>query len=193
MALPAKPARRDIAPALFRLLADSALSRAALAACGIPLALIDANAKGGPFTFVNAAFDVFFGHRQEELLGKPLAILFHGDEALCQRLLADPQRRWEVAAWSKDGALRHVEVALGALRGSDGRLTHWVLAFSDRTEAHRLRAELEQLKALASSSLALSLQPVVQPARGAQKPGVEVTTADELHADRKAGGILQQR
>jgi len=193
MAIPAKPARLDAAPALFRLLADSALSRAAFGACGVPLALLDANSKGRPFTFVNAAFEAFFGHRQHELLGKSIAVLFHGDEALSQRLLADPQGRWELDAWSKDGTLRHVELALGGLRAADGRLTHWVLAFSDRAEIHRLRAEVEQLKALASSSLGLCLDPVAQPARGAQKASVEKTTADELRADRKAGGILQHR
>ena len=39
-------ARREAAPALFRLLADSALSRAALSACGLPLALVEADEIG---------------------------------------------------------------------------------------------------------------------------------------------------
>ena len=36
------PARAEVAPALFRLLAESALARAALDACGQPLALVEA-------------------------------------------------------------------------------------------------------------------------------------------------------
>lgn len=193
MAIPVKPGRPDTAPALFRLLSESALSRAALSACGVPLALLDANAKGHPFVSVNAAFEAFFGHRDGELRGRSAAKVFHDDEALVQRLLSEPQRHWPVTAWSKDGALRHVEVAVGALRGADGSLTHWVVAFSDRTEVERLRAEVEQLKALAASSLGLRLDPVAQPARGAQKAAVEVAAPDELHPDRKTGRVLQQR
>ena len=45
--------KQPAAPALARLLSDSALSRAALAACGFPLALADATAKGRPLTYVN--------------------------------------------------------------------------------------------------------------------------------------------
>ena len=191
--IPSKPARPDAAPALFRLLSDSALSRAAFGACGIPLALLDANAKGRPSTSVNAAFEAFFGHRQGELAGRPLAALFRGDEALAERVLSDAERRWELDVRSKDGTLRHVELAFGGLRAADGRLTHWVLAFSDRAEVHRLRAEVEQLKALAASPLELRLDPSAQPARGAQKPAVEAAPADELRSDRKTSGILHQR
>ena len=32
-----------------------------------------------------------------------------------------------------------------------GELTHWVVAFSDRSEVEKLRAELEGLKALAAA------------------------------------------
>ena len=193
MSIATKPGRPDSAPALFRLLADSALSRAALGACGTPVALLDANAKSRAFTYVNAAFEAFFGHRESELLGKSPAVLFRGDEALAQRVLADTQRRWQVVAWSKEGEVRHVEIALGGLRSAEGKLTHWVLTFSDRGEVEQLRAEVEQLKALAASSLGLRLEPVAQPARGAQQASVEVAPADELRADRKAGRILHQR
>jgi len=43
-------AKRDAAPALFRLLSDGALSRAALGACGFPLAILDASAPTRPVT-----------------------------------------------------------------------------------------------------------------------------------------------
>ena len=182
------------APALFRLLSDSALSRAALGACGVPVALLDATAKTRTFTYVNAAFEAFFGYRESETLGRSVAaLLFRGDEALVQRLLAESPRRWELTAWSKDGDLRHIEVALGGLHSADGKLTHWVVAFSDRGEVERLRAEVESLKSLAAASLGLRLDPAGQPARGAQKAGVEIPAADELNADRKTAGILHQR
>lgn len=186
--------RQAAAPALFRLLADSALSRAALGACGVPVALLDANAKNRPFTYVNAAFESFFGYREGEALGRSLAaLLFCGDEQLALRLLADAPRHWELSAWAKDGEPRHVEVTLGGLRAADGRLTHWVIAFSDRSEVERLRAEVESLKGSAASALGLRRDAPGQPARGAQQPGVKIPAADELSADRQAAGILHQR
>lgn len=189
-----KLGKPQTAPALFRLLSDSALSRIALYACGIPVALLDANAKTRPFTYVNAAFEAFFGFGESEALGRSLAaLLFRGDEPLVQRLLAESPRRWELTAWAKDGDLRHIEVALGGLRSTDGKLTHWVIAFSDRGEVERLRAEVESLKSLATTSLGLRREPAGQPARGAQKPGVEIPAADELNADRQPAGILHQR
>ena len=48
MAALGKPTRPEPAPALFRLLTDSALSRAALGACAFPLAMLDAVAPARP-------------------------------------------------------------------------------------------------------------------------------------------------
>lgn len=146
-----RAARPEAAPALFRLLSDSALSRAALAACGFPLAMIDAAAPTRPLTYVNPAFEGFFGYRASEALGRPLAaLLFRGDDALVHRLLAEPSSRWELKCWSKDNAARHVELALGEVRSAQGSVTHWVASFSDREDVERLRTELEALKAPAA-------------------------------------------
>jgi PAS domain S-box-containing protein len=146
------PVKPEAAPALYRLLSDSALSRAALGACGLPLAMLDARAGARPLTYVNAAFEGFFGYRADEALGRPLAaLLFHGDEPLVHRLLAESSSRWKLRAWGKDGAVRHVELSLGAVHSADGQLTHWVVAFADRSEIEKLRAELEGLKALAAA------------------------------------------
>jgi len=146
-----KIGRPEAAPALFRLLADSALSRAALDACGFPLAILDALSPARGVTYVNPAFEDFFGYRASEALGQPLAkLVFRGDDSLAGRLLAESASRWQVRAWGKDGSARYVEAALSALRGADGRRTHWVVAFSDRDEIERLRSELESLRALAA-------------------------------------------
>lgn len=194
MAVPAKIGRPTTAPALFKLLEESALSRAALSSCGIPMAILDANAKGRPFTYTNAAFEVFFGYRESDAIGRSLAaILFRGDESLVLRLLSESPRRWELTVWAKDGEPRQVEAAVGNIRSVDGRLTHCVLTFSDRGEVERLRAEVETLKALASNALGVRLDAPDQPARGAQKPRVEISAADELHANRHPGGVLHQR
>src|SRR5262245_44008428 len=142
----------EAAPALYRLLSDSALSRAALGACGFPLAMLDARAGERPVTYVNAAFEGFFGYRAGEVLGRPLAaLLFHGDEPVVHRLLAESSSRWKLRAWGKDGAVRYVEISLGAVQSGDGQLTHWVMAFADRSEVEKLRAELEGLKSLAAA------------------------------------------
>ena len=151
MALPRRLQQPENAPALSRLLSDSALSRAALGACGFPLAILDARAGARPVTYVNAAFEGFFGYGATEALGRSLAgLVFHGDEPLVHRLLAESSLRWKARAWAKDGAVRHVEIALGAIHGADGTLTHWVVAFADRSEVERLRSQLEALKSLAA-------------------------------------------
>ncbi|HZM33939.1 MAG TPA: PAS domain-containing protein [Burkholderiales bacterium] len=152
MAVLNKVTKPNAAPALFRLLAESALSRASLGACGFPLAILEASATSRPVTFVNPAFEAFFGYRPAEAIGRPLAALvFRGDDALLHRLLAEPASRWELKTWDKDGGARLVELSLGAVRSAEGRLTHWVAAFTDRSEIERLRAELTALKSLASA------------------------------------------
>jgi PAS domain S-box-containing protein len=151
-----KPAQQavapDAAPALSRLLSDSALSRAALGACGLPLAMLDARIAARPLSYVNAAFEGFFGYRAGEALGRTLAaLLFRGDEPLVHRLLAESTSRWKLRAWGKDAAVRHVEITFGAVHSADGQLTHWVVAFADRSEVEKLRSELEGLQALAAA------------------------------------------
>jgi PAS domain S-box-containing protein len=191
---PQKPLRQQAAPALFQLLADSALSRAALNACGAPLALLDATTARRPVTYVNTAFAAYFGFGERDALGKSLAtLLLRGDEALLGRLLADSPAAWPLAVWRKDGEALQVQLSLGGVRSADGRLTHWVLTFSDRSELERLRGQLESLKAIVEGSLTLRLDAGAKPARGAQQPGVEVAPADELHAERQPVRPAHQR
>ena len=151
MTLPDRPraARPEVAPALFRLLSESALSRAALDACGVPLVLVDVAAENA-ISYVNRAFEAFFGFRAAEALGRPAANLLFTDAAAAARLFREPQAQLLLQAQRKDGSPADVEVAAGAVRGVDGRVTHWVLAFSDRTELEQLRGELNALRAAAT-------------------------------------------
>jgi len=149
--LPSRPAggRPEVAPALFRLLAESALSRAALDACGVPLVLVDVTAENA-ISYVNRAFEAFFGYRAAEALGRPAARLLFADADAAGRLFRTPETQMLLRAQRKDGSPADVEVAAGAVRGVDGRVTHWVLSFTDRTELEQLRAELRALRAAAT-------------------------------------------
>ena len=142
--------RPEIAPALFRLLAESALSRAALDACGVPLVMVDAAAENA-ISYVNRAFEASFGFRAAEALGRPAARLLFADADAAERLFRAPEAQLLLRAQRKDGSLAHVQVSVGAVRGVDGRVTHWVLAFSDRTELELLRDELNALHRAAAT------------------------------------------
>ena len=141
MALVHKIQRPEVAPALSRLLKESALSRAALGACGIPVAMLDATAPTRAVTYVNAAFTAYFGWPEADAVGRSLAaLLFRGEEASLPAEGALPRAAKAVA---KDGSVRHVDVTVGAVRDADGKLTRWVVSFADRSELERLRKQLE--------------------------------------------------
>lgn len=141
--------RPEVAPALFRLLAEAALSRAALDACGLPVAIADAASASHPLSYVNQAFESFFGYRAAEALGRPAQVLLAMEPARAEQLFREPAQSVLLRAQRKDCSLAQVEVSVGAVRGSDGRVTHWVLAFSDRSELEQLRERLNALGALA--------------------------------------------
>lgn len=145
--------RRDGAPALSRLLAEAAMARAALGACPCPIAILDASSPSRPVAYLNDAFEQRFGIRAEEAVGKALgALIFRGDEALLHRMLAESTFSKPVRAWAKDGTPLPVALSLGALRDRDGRVTHWVASFADRSEAQKLQAELDALRAPAAKA-----------------------------------------
>jgi PAS domain-containing protein len=124
--------RPEVAPALFRLLAEAALSRAALDACGLPVALADAAPPRPTLSYVNRAFEAYFGYRAAEALGRPAAELLQVDAAAAGELFREGAARLRLCSQRKDGAPVSFEISASALRGSDGRVTHWVLAFADR-------------------------------------------------------------
>jgi len=144
---PVNQPRIETAPALFRLLSDSALARAALSACGFAVALADAGAPGQPITYVNVAFERLFGYREAEARSRGVIdLLFRGNTELAQHLFSEPASRRKLSAWGKDGGSLPVEAAVSAVRGADGGVTHWILAFTDRSEIERVREELASLK-----------------------------------------------
>ena len=111
----------------------------------MPLLMVDAAAEAPPISYVNRAFESFFGYRAAEALGRPAAGLLCADAGAAERLFREPEAQLLLRAQRKDGSLAHVEVTVGAVRGVDGRVTHWVLAFSDRSELEELRAKLSRL------------------------------------------------
>jgi PAS domain S-box-containing protein len=132
--LRAAPTRPEAAPALFRLLAEASLSRAALDACGTPVALVDAAGASHPISYVNQAFESCFGLRAAEALGRPAIDLLFVEPASAAALLGGSAARARALARRKDGSPLPVDVAVGTVRGSDGRVSHWVLSFAEREE-----------------------------------------------------------
>ena len=143
--------RRQTAPALAQLLSDSALSRAALAACGFPVALADAGNKGRPITYVNHAFERFFGYRADEVQGRPAITLLFPEGDGAASMFSNAPVRLHMRARRKDGSAAEVELSIGMVHGVDGSLTHWVLAFADRGEISHMQEELRVLRAIAAA------------------------------------------
>jgi hypothetical protein len=77
-------------------------------------------------------------------------VLLAMDPACAGQLFREPAQSVVLHAQRKDSSLAQVEVSVGAVRGSDGRVTHWVLAFADRTELEQLREKLNALRATAA-------------------------------------------
>ena len=139
------------APALAQLLSDSSLSRAALAACGFPVALSDASAKGRPITYVNPSFEAFFGYRANEVIGRPVITLLFPEADGAAGMFNEAPARLNMLARRKDGSGAQVELSIGMVHGISGSLSHWVLAFADRSEIARMQEELRVLRAICAA------------------------------------------
>ena len=63
----------------------------------------------------------------------------------------DAPVRLQMRARCKDGSGADVTVSIGMVHGVDGLLTHWVLAFADRSEIARMQEELRVLRAIAAA------------------------------------------
>ena len=128
----------EAAPALFRLLADSALYRAAFDCCGYPMAIVDAVTAGCPVVQVNPAFERSFGIPDVEARGKPFsAALCRGDHTAAQKLFASSGVQAALLVWCKDGTQLQVETSLGPVYDVKGTRTHWVVTFARQEAAER--------------------------------------------------------
>jgi PAS domain S-box-containing protein len=126
-------ARNEAAPALFKLLTDSALYRAAFGACRFPMAIVDATSASRPLLHVNAAFESFFGLTEAEARGRPFAAaLCRGDEEAVAGLFAESAARAALKAWRADGTPIEVDASAGPVRDARGNHTHWVVSFASR-------------------------------------------------------------
>lgn len=135
------PASHEAAPALFRLLSDSALYRAAMSASRVPLALLDAVHAGAPFVFVNPAFERLSGYAERDALGRPvsLALVASGKEASLGTLLAltgntsTPNAGLRIACCvrRRDASERAVLAAFDPVRDNLGRISHWIVVLDD--------------------------------------------------------------
>ncbi len=122
------------APALFRLLSDSALNRAALDVCAAPVVIMDASATAYPVAYVNPAFEALFGYSSKEAIGRPARALLVADAEVLLGWLpwGGELPRVEIACRHRDGTAIHVEAVAGDVRGTRGERTHWVLTFLER-------------------------------------------------------------
>ena len=135
-----RPAREHAAPALFRLLTESALYRAAFSACGVALGIVDARAPRPQLVQVNRAFERLFGlHGSEACRHSVAALLLNGDVALERRLFTDSAARDWVMIERREGSVT-VEITIDPLRDTAGQLTHWTVSCAALREPFHLQA-----------------------------------------------------
>lgn len=129
------PASHEAAPALFRLLSDSALYRAAMSASSLPLALLDAGHAELPFVFVNPAFERLCGYAARDTLGRHASLVLAAcsEEASLRSLLepADAGLRIACRVRQRDATERAVLAVFDPVRDNRGRVTHWIVALDD--------------------------------------------------------------
>jgi PAS domain S-box-containing protein len=124
--------RRDqAAPALFSLLAESALYRAAYAACGVAMGIVDARLERPQFISVNREFERLLGFHGSDACRYPVvALLLDGNNALAATVFRSEPTREEVEVRRRDGSRLTVALACTPLHDAAGSHTHWAVALS---------------------------------------------------------------
>jgi PAS domain S-box-containing protein len=118
---------------------------AAVEQAGDGIVITDAD---GAIQYVNPAFTAMSGYDREEVLGQTPRVLKSGElppelyEQLWQTLLAGQTWRGELVNRRKDGRLYTEHMTATAVRGSDGKATHFVAIKQDVTERRRVEQEL---------------------------------------------------
>ena len=100
---------------------------------------------------MNPAFESFFGYRAGEVLGRPVITLLFPEDEAAANMFNEAPARLQMRARRKDGVTAAVELSIGMVHGIDGRLTHWVLTFADRSEIASMQEELRVLRAIAAA------------------------------------------
>ncbi len=140
--------KTEIAPALFRVLAEGTLYRTAFNLADVPIAILDATSDSRPIVQVNRAFLEYFGLAESDALGNPLLqLVLHGDKDAERGLFAGSgPTRVRLRTTRRDGASLYLEVRVNSLRDAAGERTHWLVTFVDRGEVEQLRTEVASLK-----------------------------------------------
>jgi len=104
---------------------------------------------GNRFTFVNQAFREAYGYKEEEVLGKPLDLLWAAksmQELRDEILLKTAEGGWrgETHHARKDGSEIPVSLTTSPIKGRDGTILHLVYAARDISDRKRALEELEE-------------------------------------------------
>ena len=108
-------------------------------------------APDGTIERVNQAFTQVTGYTAAEAIGQKMSLLKSGrqDSAFYRALWLDIQRRgvWQGELWNrrKNGEVYPQWLAISAVRGADGAVTHCVGMLSDITERKAAEAEIQHL------------------------------------------------
>ncbi len=117
------------------------------------------------FKFVNAAFQRFLGYFAEELLGRPLMMVY-GEDPEFHRNLAEyrskvlsgeiDQYRLEASFRDKEGRLLWGDMNLSAIRDADGTIVQVIVVILDITERRKMMEELDRARIAAEEANALT-------------------------------------
>lgn len=103
----------------------------------------------GLITSWNEAAEAIFGYRADEVIGRPVALLFPIERMTEQRMMllhlsrGNDKSQTETVLRRKDGSEIHVSLTLSAIRPRGGALTGLSMLLRDLTEQRRLTAEMD--------------------------------------------------
>ncbi len=108
-------------------------------------------APDGVILRVNQAFTALTGYAAEEAVGRDTSLLKSGrhDAAFYRQMweALERERYWQGEIWNrrKDGSVFPAWQTISAVADAEGRVSHFVSAFSDATRYKRAEAEIERL------------------------------------------------
>jgi diguanylate cyclase (GGDEF)-like protein/PAS domain S-box-containing protein len=139
---------------------DARLTRKALSAVSQGVVVCDPHER---MLSVNPAFVAMTGYSMRELIGQTCAVLVGPDTdhttlaAMHTALDAGQRFQGEIQYYRKDGSAFWCELSIDAVRGDDGRLTHFLATLRDINERRSQLAEIQ----LAANVFALGHEGIV--------------------------------